>query len=1501
MSNVHILPPGPREGLDGRININARGARAFVGGDSSYRRAILADAGAIYNADPDEVPGRPQESMFNAMRGAHGMPYDGTRHSASVVMFGSEAHRYDNNGMPAAEVGEYVATGWFADDIVDAANAALNSHPGRTARVQLRLDVVILTGSAAAPGVPHYNPPLARINGVLKRVPRFIAVDCETVQNLPGAIRAWSDRASDEFARIIDDLPTNDSCRVMTHMLAAYVWATPVLSPRLRGRGLEAVGGRTPKAAVYKIVSAETTALHASSDHGVLHGEFVLPPALLLSKGLVMNNPLVTDTMCVVRAICMALDPRVYTRSDVYLPTLLENGLQGATAKLHQAKKMASEVGLRADLLHKRKAVVVRWEEEIASLQVAVNEAKRAETERGYPTDLRPFDVRSRYVSVETELRKAINGVHAKMCFMNPLFRSRFDVDDVAVGMLRAALAPSIHLQIWGVGGADKICLLHPARVTLEHLRQGHRLVNLFIAYNHASAIRSISACCNHRDVVLDSGTRVGKASSRVFCSMCGFHLNTGTIGSKWDIYNHQVRGCPSTAVLEFPLPLSYGDRVQLGKRARIAQERPLVFAAMAVSDTDASITFRSYDVDAVSLPFEHKWIPFHLAPPPGERHCVRSGCNEFVSSPAKGSAVRQALYFMCNVRSVDGLLSELHKVTPKRFDVDPVPLTPESPCHSCHLPVNGPSVWEFQAAQTIEYRDDGFDFDDYAGEEDARAVAGAVDEEVVAIADVSDVSSAPVRAPYVQHHCHASGRVRLAHSDCNVLIIQSCNRLVVEMPSRASLAAIVEETCSRAFMDTFSSNTRPPEISKRDGLVSRVIVSVRGSPRVASSVERSEWVRARVAKGGDETVILEESKSLTVPRVLTLVFRVSDTFEEPVDGIIGGAKLTHHPTDQVDMLASTLLQKSELEFARTKLWMLAFETLTAYGCGCLYNTLHLSLAPGVTPTSFVNPDSLDSIGRMTRGGRILVGSRAEWFPCDYEDLSKRRLYFDLTSAYPAVLKQFKFPLLCHLDARAHDFSSNLEDGLAFVRSTDLHSDFVHRMEIEGYFPPELHASLRDFCPVYQRLEVFGRNMSAFQRCFMATPSEKSVGVKNVAHLFPVKDWVVFLRRAKILDSMGFVFTRIGVVWSTPASDWARPFATMQEERRREAYKSKVFPHMYTPAQRAELKCVDAVTKMVCNSVIGTFAKDNHRFTRLVSARNSPSTMPAHRLSVEEVYADSPLATGRRWVAGDLTLIEVLPKRTVHHNLILCNVFATEMATDNLLEFWLRLRQEFPGVSLAYGCVDSLFVDVELSDEYRAKGVVDVRHEVYARLRHDVLDVSNVPDTSTFWTTMPDWLREGADALKLENAGKWKWVKEQTQMVGWSEMVICGPNRYGFRVRQHPVDTPEEYRGEFTQSVLKSLPTDWKGSVRIEDFAADWYRVPKDDQQAFAANLPKPARFCTLGGDLGHVEEVEGAGRKVVVTWGNRSCIVTRSGDSLQFPFGSQEPLAVAAVKGEVW
>lgn len=1310
-------------------HLNAPLVRAMARSHGNVRYAALADAEVVPR--PQRVQEVIRSRAFRARWGraedAAGPPtnardmidvlrsfgHAGTKKHASLIVFapsGGFKAAGAGDGMPPDEAAAYMDDGLFAEAI----DTAVRGHfqGGLPARFRLRVDVMFTT-QAGGLGAPGAGAPIALLGPDVLPVPRMYRGPQAVCT--PAELSGQCEEIVDAFRHFVDhDMPAQGSNRTFGNLIAAYVWAFRTLDA---GAGGNLYGGRCSGMKPWSPLSGP--------------GLDGLPEGLFSCHGLVLNWQEQHDELCIARAITTGLDALLESTSDVNLLTWTLSTLEAAHKERRRTERDLGKPGSPAIQANRVSAHRLAASHVVA-LEKQVDAAKALFLKDG--RHIRPnntaassslYAARSRYLTIERNLRSAYAGTHPFLDFRHPFFSRAQPLSEHILDSLRLCLKPGfeskIRFQVWGIGIEDRIGIVAgDPKATMEFLREGGRVVNLLFAKQHVSWIRSVSACCNHR-----SADGKGEGFNRVHCGLCGHHVGRGNTDFKLRFFQHAVRGCARLTGQILPAPLSYANRRQLGKHNTAAKNRPLVMGALASAWSMVEPDTEDADADGcvgASLAFYARlpsgWAPLLL--PTSTSHTVDvqiaqrqnahewevlrkrwSHCHsanmEMIEAPVFAPpscverriepAVRHLLHQLASVENVNALLAQMHYTGPRDAraleQLQKIPLEPEEHmCFACGLRVGGPSRWKLQeAAASLDVEEDDADPDSVHSDADTDTD----DEE-----NAQFVEAVP---QFVVHHCHATGFVAYAHGDCNDYMHQSTNALYIEVDDPRTMAEAVDVLFGRAYIECFLRGV-PPSISEHEGVVTRVTFKLRGTDRALHSQEIAR-LQAKHEATGIGVFDAKAAAAIRKPRILTvtlrpraaLLARPPASMAGPFTGPLVRAFDSDRDTldgHRAQVAAAGLMEEvvtwCEREFAFTSLWPSFFSTAISYSRGVLLNYAVESLPPGFTPTSIASKETLQSVRRMVTGGRIVLGEHVEMptlIPdvLSHEGVQRARLLLDFTAAYPVQLKRWALPLLEHADAQIHDFSMHLQDGIHFLQSIKLGGpedlQGVMRVELSGEFPAEMHAKLHAFPPCWSRREIFARDLSAFQRACGGLASDKSMGMRSVGHFFPLEKEVMFVREAQILLRLGFVCSHVGPVHCTPASFWGRLFATEMEHRRRSAMAAG-------DSETAE------DVKLLINSVLGSLSVDVSKFCSLVpdklyvAASSSKSDSASDDLPLRNTRAmtraqrfyDNPRFTLRVLEAGDVLLYELQKASWRHEQQTLAFTFIQAMARCDLLELW---------------------------------------------------------------------------------------------------------------------------------------------------------------------------------------------------------------------------------------
>ncbi len=1425
------------------------------------------------------------------------IPYEDDHHTVAASL----REDGDRDGMPAAQARAFV----LSNDFPEAVRGLLRHHFGNGPagaplpnRFRLRIDWLFTTADAGDEDAEEpKNGPQALMGDVLVDVPRMWpsppAYHVCTPQTLTQTVR---DIGASFFDHVDNEMRHERSNRILRTLVACYIFAAPTL---------DAVGGGMP---LYNGLKVRGRAAFAAFDGlDVDSGAFLvpLPEALFNSRGIVLNNPGVpeTDKRCLARAIVTALYGKVACRSDSELLPILDDAKQGfeareAELKLRHARYLAwpGSVG-KASVIARMEAQIAAVKERQVALQAERSEALALYARSG--RHIRPevfsseaYKTRSCWPSIERDLASAFDGRHPLVSFKDPFFSTGQPLTAETFSRMQTCALkipgtdlPAVKIQVWCVGQDNKIGVVYPAKgATLDYLKKGGRVVQLLFAHSHVSTVANVSASCNSK------GT---SKLERVYCGLCGYH--TARSGGKLRIWEHQRRGCPRFQGVEFPLPLSYTNRRMLGKWGTRARNRPLMLAFLDVSgvyddetstftEADACLDLRACVPRSAHTPLSY--TPFDLCDTEEAWTSFRRRWGSYAQTADHGvvaasiprperphvhSTMAEVLSELARTPSVDNLLDQLHYCGPKMADrvAAVADLPPSSPCYFCRMPCNEISAWRRMKMPSEEVDAD-------TDEEEERA---DTDEE--SDATVSTTTEA------VQHHCHGTGDVYLAHPDCNTIGYQSSSLLAVEVGSAEAMACCVGVLFSRAFIDEHLRG-KPPHITAFQGNVTRVTFKLFGTERGLYKHELAA-LRLQAEEAGrefDADAAAEERR----PRILTVMLRPRTAFSPD-------RSLQPTALERVRDQATTTIAWAEKQFVSSCLYPLYFGTAISYARARFFDDGAVAFPPGVTPTSIVTREGLAFAKRILTGGRLVMGDAVslELSPAAQTTRDEEIIIVDYTGQYPSKLKGL-IPSFEHEFAPVVLEPADREAPLAFLERIDLYGSHNYVVEVSGAFPPHLHARLGRFPPVYSKREIFGRDLSAFQRVSLGIDVNKSIGMRSVAHFFPLENEVVWLRTLRIWLRLGFVVTRIGAIWSVPQAAWGRPFAASLEKQRQDATASGQ-------------KSTADFCKLLANSVLGSLAIDKSRYTSYAVEKNyaeggdaAAAAGDTESMTRSEKYADNPAWTLVAATAGDCTLYEKTKTRWAHENMTLVFTFIQAMARDDLVElFWGTdetpngLVDIWPDVQVSYGATDSLAFKISLSDQARELGFKDVRQEFWWRFA-DRLDVSNVPSTSSFLDFPPDMPHqvrmrmELARDMSTRNVGVWGKLKSQTGMCRVNRVFINGPNRWGYECDQDERDTPADCR----RATLKSVPKTWMES-KDPPTLAEFSRSFEEGRLPDVSRFPAPSdRVKASTANFGAVCRVNVVRRHLSV-WANTACIVEADPPFRHFPLGTADPLALEA------
>jgi hypothetical protein len=1435
-------------------------------------------------------------------------------HLAVVLYTPRDLEDNQGRGMPAEEAMVYFSSLQAEVDLRKAARAAAGLQANSPVpRSRLRIDIwYTLRDARRGRGrrQPAENIPRGRLAGELSDAPKCSQGRVETIGD-SGMLRDAIERRIHDFLQELEEIdPSEGSGRELDRVVCANVWFPRAIAPQAAGhvrRGFDPL-----------------TESIAECD-----GEHVMRRILWESRGLVASNPerSRTDKMCVARAIVTGLRIEHRTRADTHYGYMLfqaDNGISNRIASLRRSIQSASPT-MKARLQPLLDASL----EDMRKIAAARHRLSHA-AERYTRDELRNATV---YKAIEADLHLAFEGRHPLVDFSMDaaFFSTAISVTAESVARIRRCIRDPerVALQFWGIGmvmgDCVKVGLNYPdTHANLEFAKAGGMVVNILVAWGHAEYIRNVSTLCNTQS---SRGAALCVGRGRVHCGLCGSFVSQGNVGYQWLLYKHQLAGCNSTTVkTSFPTALSPRNLRQVGRRDLRLYNRELLVACLDTSerageDACTAIQLRRLQPEG--------WLEMHRHEP-DEPYVI-------ADDPDIYTCLKNALHLLFSPASLRTILDTLHSdvgMHPDRIAAMP-PVHEHTPCFGCELPVLGPSKFEYQAKREAEIRLDPAAGDVSSGlpdvpeQEDSssaycddavethiprRPASDEEDDYDTRVADAEAGGEHTAVDAVVNHHCHGTGQIWKAHAACNLLMPQGGSTLWVNVGSDAACTALVRVLCSRSFIETFCNGTCPI-ITRNKNRVRTICVKVVANRR-PFSVNEVAAARARGRpdpnRGGALKIVW-----------LRVKFRMFDS-------IVPSWSRTHneHAEEAVQAQMEHLLTWAELTFKTTGMWAPLAETYVTFSRLVLFDRASRVLGPGITPTSIVDAAVLRSTEDMVKGGMMILGERVE-VSVSPEDIASRRrgvFYFDVNSAYGAVLKG-PLPLLEHDDHVVRDFSDSLEDGILFLRSITVGDEahHIYRFRVWGHFPPETHARLAALPPVYSKCSVTPSDLSRFQRLFMGIDKDTKLHDQTIGHFFPVQGLVVFAETARIWDRLGFRFTRIADVRATQAAPWGRPFADEFETLRRNAKAT------------GDTLTVNNVKQAVV-SIIGSLCMNTSKYTRLLPVAPwrekasvtaiKPPTVKRRRgdesdsdssapgsglLSRQDTLRDKSAWTLRSYKAGDLLYYEMRVQHVHYTQQKLAALYIVEKQRAVLLELWYGNGRDwpgfqalFPGSRVVHGNTDSLLLDITALPEDQSP-YRDVRHQVLAAC-WPLLDLSTVPETSSFVSTLPPDLEHAWTHTRTVNADRWGAWKEVTGMALIEITLNNKRNSFMYKVVQSTTDTPDDCK-DFDGVTCVSVPRAWydlasKGdptaaqAVTMEAFAASWLNVPQADR------VPVPALpTVRTSADLAVLPTTVETRASGFLSWGNKSCIVSRSPEHgfPQLPLGSQLPLAHALREGTEW
>ena len=1336
------LPPrifGPRGSGRHRLSRSTHDT-AVLDNPASLHFVSLMDAGIV--ADPAEaeraVGGRRGHSMSSAsesMMAAYRrlLPYDGTKHSGSLVLHGYGMA--GGNGLPVQHVAAYMGNG--DGPMADALHeAALQAVGGSFVPGVLRIDTHFETKVAHADRDTAAIP-TALVGGRAVPIPHLHSGQRASVSS-PDSLRSAIRSYIRMLQGYIDDMPTKASNRTLSSLVSSNVWFTPSHSAR------------------HGVITRRPADTVTGPRYDPETGEPHMPASFYSSRAFVFDGDFAWPGQCIARAIVRGLDPFMDAQSDTHIVELVRRSLRGAESMLRAANRLLDAADPKAGTgaVYKRRLaerdnalrVVAAAEEEVrntiamvlstGSIAGGVEASGVTYTSRTYKGDPRftprQFSVQERAKYVDIALRNALMGRHPLCNFSDARYQSAQRIDADSVAAIRNDLAPCVKVQFWTVGVANRVVLAFPdPSATLQWLRSdGHnRLVNVLFAHKHVAWIRDITTACGH--VFVDkAGEDYRIGGNRIYCALCGYCRGRTHAYSDTKLYEHQLLGCEKEGGALMTTPLSPANCRQLSYLGYRALNMPLVMAALTAEPFPANdqgiLRERAADIAAWACT-EEGWFPIPLWSAAGHEHedeellkawdkyyaFDRMHATEKMPghlledlnlSPESrtralhaehdATGVRPMLTILCRFAlpsTVDRLWKALHYNGPRdERKLRALLAKPRSKemCFACKLPVEGPSTWALQranASRAAEAVDDHLEAED-EGE-------GSDSEKSTVELEAGDLTAfeppACEHAPVI-HHCHATGEVAWAHNDCNTLMRQSSSELIVDVGSQVSMAAAVDVLFSRAFYALFLHGQPPTLLRSKDGAILSVQFTIRGTDRSLHPGEIAAR-RAAAALAGSPPLDELALSSIKVKKCLRITLR-------PMSSMLPASPETSRMKEAFD----AMVNYCENNFFLTGLWPGLFPTAISYA----RNVLMRSLPPGEFATSIASKSTYDHVLRMTRGGAIVIGEAAEMTPLSARFAPQRRsiarLYFDISANYPSqLISPYPIPLKEHADRRTRDFGVHvepplLEDAVHYITHADLTLPVCERIEISGYWPESTHARLRKFPPNFEPIEVSPRDFSKWQQQACGYSEDDPPFRVCAGHLRNVERRVVFLRTARFWLQLGFQLTWAGFVYSTPASHWARSFGeTMERERRTVDAKRAEAEEDGVADVAAHYASLADNVKFISNAVIGALNTDTGSFTTLRTMpieHKGPGMFPhcprkygerkndRPSIPVEQSLSSDAGFTGRILQAGDCHLYEMRKKHWKHTQQTMAAFFIQEMARiDHLRILYGEQRPEREG------------------------------------------------------------------------------------------------------------------------------------------------------------------------------------------------------------------------------
>lgn len=1179
-------------------------------------------------------------------------------------------------------------------------------------------------------------------------------------------------------------------------------------------------------------------------------------------RGIAANDPRIADGRCIGRAIVMGLQPEILARTDNTQWALETIHLEGCRSDVESFKRRLTKAAIKGPVSEGAARAELKRAEELYEEAVLIQaRACSVALKRGVNLSPKsPEETRTShaYKQTEIQLTAALMGEHAFLDFRDRFFRVAQPITEETVEFIRSKiLSDKVKIQIWHDLPSGGVTLTYPDRgATLSWLADGGTLVNLLARDGHVSAITNITTLC--------ASTR--KSNSRIFCGLCGTSFphtaDTARESQNTRLYKHVHDGCvQQESGPRFASNFSQSNIRQVSQFDSLARMQAGVRGFLRVADNGADLSLEL----SLLCPPEVGRRFFPLTEETLETvkpliHLWRNTQEELKSIPTGSTVAAPFELFdtLLSASSVD-FLHDAASWHPVLRDTN----EPEGPwrcdCGYCKTPLGGPSRWTIQRDLHESLHSEAVVPDvieDDSDKEEAEEERGVLLES----AGASIMLGLRGDSRHVDWHVSGQSKPMPIHADCARLVNTSQKRggptITIDVASQSILSMVAGLLCEAKHIDTPLAGSIPRIHVSRNGAARDVVVTVSG----------------------------------TLNRKVRFVFRGPQSFVDSV--------FPENETVNIDSF-EYLLKWNDGEFKTSGLEPLAFSSMISYGRARLLDSV--SYTDNV-PTSITSATVLQHYERMVKGGRMLLGQQVIWPPLPHpEDTSHMRIHFDMRAMYPFILASKVLPCQEHTALNMYDFTGHLEEAIDWIKKVDVEDETqpVFSAVINGEWPEFTHEVLSRFPLTTTRVYVQPADLSPFQRLRLGIKLSDPHISRNVAHLLPLKDHSMFVFELQQWMSLGFKLTHVGAVYAVHGSRWAAPFADRLQSERRAA------------EARGDKVAADAV-KRIGNSVIGALNMNVADYTvlkgiksdsltggggleassttnrkRSAASASSDGSRPVRAYHTQP--ADDPLFTGSVYACNEVTYVEKKVRSWEHRQQTAAALAVQAYGRVLQAEMFygrpafgsrprrLGIVDVYPNAKVMYGNVDSLIVD--LHPEGRASVYNDVRAALFNAMPEQI-DISSILPTSAFWKELSPTIRQKA-LEAMERKGQWGLMKIEAC---YSAFVVNGPNRWGARVAQIPLDTPESQRaGDGLHiDVLKMIRNPaWK-KTSLGQFAASWSGGHS------AAEKKKLSEAATAAGM--DESQVPWNGTSI---WRNRSCIVSRHG--AQWPFGSQcEGIAAA-------